>query len=79
MTGLPVTEKQDTYIRALQRSLSLSNALLDVHCVKAFGAPFAKIDRAQASILIDTLIAWKEEFGVPREMRVLAGQTEMFQ
>lgn len=78
MKGLPVTPDQVDYVRILQRSLSLSNALLEAQCVKAFGAPFAELDRAQCSHLIDTLKGWKELHGVPREVRVLAGQTELF-
>lgn len=78
MSGIPVTAAQDDYVRSLQRSLGLSNAILDAQCVKAFGVPFARIDRAQCSQLIDTLKGWKEQFGVPREVRVLAGQTELF-
>jgi hypothetical protein len=74
VTALPPTEKQVAYLRALQRKLRLPNRLLDQHCEASFGAPFAGIDRAQASKLIDELAGWEER---PAEMSRAMGQVDL--
>lgn len=74
MTGLPVTEKQVDYIRSLQRQHHLPKALLDNHCITRFKRPFAQIDRAQASVLIDEMIGWAD---LPADLMRAKGQADL--
>lgn len=71
MTGLPVTEPQTRYVRAMQRKLHLTNALLDAHCVARWKRPFAELNRAECSALIDEMAGWVD---VPAQLQREAGQ-----
>jgi hypothetical protein len=74
MIGKPPTEAQDSYVRALRRRHALSNATLDAHCVQRFGRPYARLDRAQASALIEEMIQWVD---LPAELMRAKGQTDL--
>lgn len=60
--GWPPTEKQVEYARSLQRRLHLTNRLLDNHCQATYGAPFADLDKAAVSRLLDEMLAWEAIF-----------------
>jgi hypothetical protein len=68
------TERQTKYLDALRARLNLPGRMLDDHCAKRFGAPFAAIDKRQASDLIDELVGWQE---APAELRREMGQLDM--
>lgn len=74
-TGVPPTEPQTDYIAALVKGLHIPKRMLDDHCVREFGRPFAEIDRRQASWLIDQLLAWQEN---DAELRRAMGQLDLF-
>ena len=74
MHGLPVTQKQTDYVRALQRALHLSDHMLDNHCVQRFGRTLADLDRAGASSLIDEMTAWK---AIPAQLQREMGQRDL--
>lgn len=71
---LPVTALQTDFARGLQRRLHLSNHLLDAHCVARFNRPFAELDRADCSALIDELQEWT---AIPAEVMREAGQLDL--
>lgn len=69
-----ITVKQTDYIVALQRQLHLSGPLLDLHCQRRYGRPFAGIDRAEASSLIDELQRWR---AIPADLLRALGQRDL--
>lgn len=74
VADLPPTEKQVDYIRALQRRLHLPDRMLNDHCVKKYRKPFARLNRSEASALIDDLAAWNE---LPADMQRAMGQMDL--
>ena len=70
----PPTERQVAYVRAIQRRLSIPNALLDNHCIVRYGDPFEALDRTRVSDLIEELAAWESK---PPDMRRAQGQTDL--
>lgn len=72
--GLPPTAPQVDYLRSLQRRLRLPDALLDSHCVATWGHGFAELDRAEASVLIDEMLGWRQ---IPAQLRREAGQRDL--
>lgn len=71
----PATDKQDAYIRALQKKLSLPDALLDNHCITKFRVPYRALDKWQASALIDEMIGWER---LPADLARAKGQRDLF-
>lgn len=69
------TERQVSYIRALQHRLRLPDRMLDDHCVATFGQKFASLNRGQASDLIDQLAKWE---AVPADLQRMQGQQDLF-
>jgi hypothetical protein len=74
MDGRPPTENQVSYVRGIQRRLHLPDRMLDDYCTTRFQAPFAQLDRAQVSALLDEMIAWQE---LPASMARAAGQRDL--
>lgn len=74
MDGQRVTPRQDEFVRSLQRQHHLPNALLDNHCVQRFGKPYGRIDRAQASALIDEMLSWE---ALPADLARAKGQSDL--
>jgi hypothetical protein len=72
--GAEVTPRQIDYVRALQKDLHLPSRMLDDHCTRRFGCPFAGVDRRRCSDLIDELKRWTE---LPVEMRVAMGERQL--
>jgi hypothetical protein len=71
---LPPTDRQIDYARAIQRKLHMPDRMLDHHCRGKFGKPFAGLDRAEMSRLIDQIAPWVE---MPSEMLIAMGQQDL--
>jgi hypothetical protein len=69
------TAKQVDYVRGIQRKLHIPDRLLDDHCTTRFHAPFAELDRAQVSDLLDEMIQWET---LPAELLRARGQLDLF-
>ena len=74
MHGLPPTDNQIAYVRGIQRRLHLPDRMFDDHCVARFRLPFAAMDRAQVSLLLDEMIGWE---AVPADMARAMGQRDL--
>ena len=70
----PPTEPQLAYITALQSRIRITDGILDRICADRFGRPFARIDKRQATALLDELIAWKT---LPAVYQRAMGQTDL--
>jgi hypothetical protein len=68
------TQPQIDYVRAIQRRLHLTNALLDNHCVSRFGRPFADLDKRRVKELLDEMTRWEQ---IPAEVRRQSGQADL--
>jgi hypothetical protein len=75
MSVLPVTAKQDGFVKTLQRRLKLPDVRLDNHCDQRFGRPYASLDRRQASDLIDEMLSWQD---LPADLMRAKGQQDLF-
>lgn len=75
MHGLPPTDAQTRYVRGIQKRLHLPDALLDNHCQTRFRQPFAQLDRAQVSALLDEMVSWE---ALPAEFQRAKGQLDLF-
>lgn len=69
------TYGQIEFVRSLQKRLHLSDRLLDGHCVRTYGVPFAALNRSQVSGLLDEMQAWKD---IPAHLQRAMGQLDMF-
>lgn len=72
--GLPVTAPQRDYVEGLRKRLNLPNRMLDSHCIACFGCPFAELDRADMSALIDEMKGWTT---IPAQLEREAGQLDL--
>ena len=70
----PPTEPQLADIAALQTRLRIPDGILDRICADRFGRPFARIDKRQATALLDEVIAWKT---LPAPYQRAMGQTDV--
>jgi hypothetical protein len=68
------TEAQWKYVRGMQHSLRLNDALLDNHCVATYGKRFYDLTRGETSDLIDAMKEWRQ---IPAELQRAAGQQEL--
>jgi hypothetical protein len=69
------TQPQIDFVRSLQDRLHLSDDWLDHYCQDHYGGPFAALDRAQVSHLLDELKGWK---ALPADLQRAMGQQDMF-
>jgi hypothetical protein len=69
------TEPQVAYVRALQRKLSLPDALLDRLCYDTYGRAFASLDVRLCSALINQMKEWEQ---LPADLMRAKGQMDLF-
>lgn len=74
MPATPPTDAQTSYVRGIQKRLHLPDRMLDDHCVTRFRAPFAQLDRAQVSALLDEMLGWQ---ALPADMARAMGQRDL--
>jgi hypothetical protein len=70
-----VTQAQIDFVGSLKNRLHLTDNWLDHHCQEHYGRPFAALDRAQVSHLIDELTCWK---ALPADLQRAMGQVDLF-
>lgn len=70
------TVYQQEYVAGLQRKLHLSDAALDAHCRRRFGAPYAELDRGQVTQLLNEMIRWEK---APADLQRAMGQQDLFE
>jgi len=68
------TEKQDRFVRSLQRQHHLPNALLDNHCIARFRKPYGALNRQQVTALIDEMLSWEN---LPAALQRAKGQADL--
>lgn len=71
---LSITDAQFAYIHDLAERLHLSPKLIDTYASTRFGTPVKKLSRAEASALLEEMIAWKE---IPAQLQRSMGQRDL--
>lgn len=68
------SEKQVDYVHGLRKKLRMTMPTLEGHCQRKYESPFASLDRAQVSSLIEEMLGWVD---VPANLLRDQGQMDL--